>query len=143
MVLLVKGGTVSVYSYRNLNTHRDGAKYTALVGDESRPKQAERALLSVLLFLYKSNRNHYQVSALSYPHWHIRSHVLILVFCGPVFISSPSGFDLEAVGTRRFCSGLSVQVSLCRSLCEVSGEICRGLPGGGPSFPLLLNLRCT
>lgn len=43
-----KGVAASVYSYRNLNMHRYGAKYTVLVGDESRPKQAERALLSML-----------------------------------------------------------------------------------------------
>lgn len=30
-----------------------------------------------------------------------------------------------------------------KSLCKVSGEICRGLTGGGPSFPFLYNLRYT
>lgn len=131
-VLLVTGGTTRVCSYRNLDM------LTELAGDKSRPKQAERVPLSVLLFLYKScfwlflcNRNHYQVSTLSYPHWHIKSHALVLGFCEPAFVSSPSGFDLEAIGTGQSCVGFC---ALClrdfwRNLSKITGG------GFLPSFP--------
>lgn len=110
LLLLPKGVTACVHAEASICIE---TVYTVIVADKSKPKQTERAPLSVMLFLYKScfwlflcNRNHYKVSGLSYPHWHIKSHVLVQVFCEP--ISSPFDFDLETVGTRQFCVGLSV-----------------------------------